>query len=95
MRFWISEFQTHFFLIASGLFLLSLLSSSFTTAQAIGGLVLFGAVQAKAVTEYLYPKRPDLYKDVEELRALTKEVKTKAESIETDVTALKFGALRK
>lgn len=57
-------------------------------SEALSVLFILAAMQVSRVIDYCYPERPDIYKDIE-------EAKKKIESLESDVTALKFGNLRK
>lgn len=58
--------------------------SSLTLADVMGVVTLLLVSQAARVVDYKYPRRPDLFPQVEEL---TKKV----ESLEHDMTGVKFG----
>ena len=49
----------------------------------------------KPVLEYKYPKRQDLFKEMHELHTQQSLLLNRFEEMESDLTAIKFGALRK
>jgi len=53
------------------------------------GILLLAISAAKAV-DYLFPKRPDLYTQLNNLESKVQEIVTKNEDLERDVTAMKF-----
>lgn len=52
--------------------------------------VLLLAISAAKVTDHLFPKRPDLYTQLNDLASKVQELTTKNEDLERDVTAMKF-----
>lgn len=61
-------------------------------ADCYGALILLLSIQASKVIGYLFPKRPDLFRDINLLHEQIQELIIKNEEIERDVTGLKFFA---
>lgn len=74
-------------LLALGIFV-KMMFFDVTLGDALSVLFVMAAIQAARIIDYQYPERPDIYKDV-------LEAKEKLARLESDVTALKFGNLRK
>lgn len=73
------------------LFSIKLLTSNFSIIDALGALIVLSTLLLKHVVDYMFPKREDIF---EALKVLNEKI-SKLDDIESDVTALKFGALRK
>lgn len=86
--------QNQIILITWALFI-KLMVSGLSLSDSLGALVLFVSLQAVRVLEHSFPKRPDLFKEMIDLTNEHKALKEKYESLESDVTALKFGMSRK
>lgn len=56
--------------------------------DSLAALFILAAVQVSKVIDYKFPKRADLFQEVE-------TQKKKIEELESDVTALKFGNIRR
>lgn len=63
----------------------------FTPAHAAGAFVVLLSFHTKTLTDHLLPKRPDLFKEVTELR----ESIARIDTLQRDVTALMMKELRK
>jgi hypothetical protein len=68
---------------------------NFTYAHALGGLVVLSALLLKTVTDHKFPKQQDLFKEMHETSLKLNAISLKQDEIESDITALKFGAMRK
>ena len=59
-------------------------------ADCLAATVLLLAISASKVIDYLYPKRPDLYTQLNSLESQVQSLVIKNEDLERDVTAMKF-----
>lgn len=75
--------------------LVKLIVHGLTLADSLGVLFMGALLHAHTIVSYVYPKRPDLYLDVSELKGSLDVLITRIEALEHDTTALKFGASRR
>ena len=61
----------------------------------MGALVLFTGLFIHHALEYHYPKRPDVRHALEIVHKQLLEVQQKTDDLEHDVTALKFGSVKR
>ena len=59
-------------------------------SDCLGLLIVLSAIQLERITSYIYPKRPDLFHEISLVQHDLTELQKKADSTESDVTALKF-----
>ena len=65
--------------------------STLTTQDVIGLSLVLIISQAARVVDYKYPKRPDLFSEVELLNNKIAELESKFDNLEHDMTGVKFG----
>ena len=87
--------RSNFFTGAAILLLLKLICLGFSPADAAGSLFLLLALQAEVITSHLFPKRPDLFKEVLDLQAQLNTLREKSDEMDRDLTGLKMGAMRR
>lgn len=75
--------------------LIKLLGFGFTIADALGCFFILSTLLGLQVVSYLFPKRPDLFKEMHSLQKELQELKATSERQESDITGLKFGATRR
>jgi len=78
---WISTFTAVTALVKIALAELSI-------GEALAMLFILALIQASRIIDYKFPERPDLYSEVA-------DYKKRIEELEHDVTALKFGVIKK
>jgi hypothetical protein len=66
----------------------------FTWQDCFAALILLFFVNVYKVVGYLYPKRQDVYADLENLNLELKRLSTKTDELQRDVTATKIGVRR-
>lgn len=91
MRFWKSDL----ILVVVTVLLLKLMTVGFSIADAIGALVILGGLLAKTVIDHKFPKLPDLFKEMVDLQNRQSALEAEKDEIQRDLTALKFGSVRK
>ena len=84
-------FKEHVSMIAVGLILVKLLIVGLSLPDALGSLFILGSIHGKHALDYLMPGRPDLFKEVEQIKADLERVDT----LQRDVTALKLQQVRR
>lgn len=82
----------YFVLIA---LLIKLMAFGFNIADSLAALALLIFASGLRVFDYMFPKRPDLYADLESLKADLKQLVIKNEELERNVTALKIERVRR
>lgn len=82
-------------LVVSFVLLLKLILVGLSLADALGAFVILGSFIAKTVTDYQFPQRPDLFKEMIDLQNRQSALEAEKDQIQSDLTALKFGAVRK
>lgn len=60
-------------------------------SDCLGALVILVTLLALKVILYIHPKRPDLFNEISLVQEQLKEITTRNEQLERDVTAIKFG----
>lgn len=65
--------------------------STLTFQDSFGFLIVVSLFLALRITDYLYPKRPDLFLALEKCNNELSELKSKLDAIESDMTGVKFG----
>lgn len=80
---------------AAILLLLKLICLGFTPADAAGSFFLMAGFLGDRVISFLFPKRPDLFKEVLDLQNQLTRVNQQCSDMERDLTALKMGAMRR
>lgn len=85
--------QVNKYLIVSTLVItiVKMILSTLTTQDVIGLSLVLIISQAARVIDYKYPKRPDLFSDVEHLNIRIADMESKFENLEHDMTGVKFG----
>jgi len=80
--------KDHFSLIFSSIITFKMLFLTVTTAEGIAILSILTAYQVARIIDYKFPTRPDLFDDV-------MKMKVQIEDLDRELTALKFGSLRR
>lgn len=71
--------------------LVKLILSTLTTQDVICILAILIVSQAARVVDFKYPKRPDLFSEVESLQKKLADMESKFDGLEHDMTGVKFG----
>lgn len=66
-----------------------------TLTDCLGALIILAFTQVAMIVDYVYPKRPDLYQELSLVQDELKQIKSKSDDLEHDVTSLKFGISQK
>lgn len=74
---------------------LKLIFSGLSISDCLGALILLITTQAVRIVDYNFPKRPDLFVEMDALKKLNQDLLQKTDELERDVTGLKFGMARK
>jgi len=85
--------QVNKYLIVSTLVItiVKMILSTLTTQDVLGLSLVLIIYQASRVLDYKYPKRPDLFSEVQSLRERIFELESKFDGLEHDMTGVKFG----
>lgn len=90
----LSVFEVSFYFLILAL-LGKLLVVGFSLGESLAALAILCAIMIKPIVEHNWPKRQDLFKEMHELKIAFETISQKQSEVERDVTALKFGAMRK
>jgi hypothetical protein len=71
--------------------IVKLILSTLTTQDVLCILAILTVSQAARVLDYKYPKRPDLFSEVESLHKKISDIESKYDVLENDMTGVKFG----
>ncbi len=66
-----------------------------TLTDCLGALIILAFTQVARIIDYVYPKRPDLFQELSLVQDELKQIKSKSDDLEHDVTSLKFGLSQK
>ena len=83
------------YIAAVVLLLMKLLAFGLSSSEALGALVILAALLSKTVIDNIFPKRENLHKEVREIQQRLSQAEVTITEQESDITALKFGAMRK
>jgi hypothetical protein len=83
------------YIAAVVLLLMKLLAFGLSSSEALGALVILAALLGKTVIDNMFPKRANLFKEVHEISVKLDAINVIINEHESDLTALKFGAMRK
>lgn len=81
-------------LIISALLLVKLYMG-LTIAESVCALALLAYILAERVVSVLYPRQPDLHKEMDTIKAQLNELVSKNEELERSVSALQMEKLRR
>lgn len=76
-------------------FVAKMLALGLTISDALALFVILAGLIGRSISDYLYPKRPDLFREMLEIKKSIDDVRAKSDEHERDLTALKFGAARR
>lgn len=81
------------YLIASTLVvaIVKIIISTLTLPDVLALILIPVISLAARVVDYKYPKRPDLFSEIELLNIRIHDVETKTDELESDMTGVKFG----
>ena len=65
--------------------------SILTFQDSFGFLIVVSLFLASRITDFLFPKRPDLFLALEKCNNELSEIKSKLDDLESDMTGVKFG----
>lgn len=85
------DLRPYAFWIACVIFGGVFVATDFTIADALGMLVLLSAILGQKVVDHLFPKQPDLFQEISDLRKAVENLTKRSELSERDLTALKIG----
>jgi len=86
---------SNLYIVAIVLLLIKLLVFGLSYGESIGSFVILSALLGKTVIDNMFPKRESLHKEVMELSQRMASAEVTITEHESDLTGLKFGAMRK
>ena len=77
--------------IAVVLLMVELILNRLSVWDCLAAAVVVVWSQSEKVVDYLFPKRPDVFNEIQSIRSSVEALQDKSSDLERDVTALKFG----